>query len=164
MTTTNKTANTTEKEIVINRQFNVPRNKVWQAWTDPEKIEKWFGPRGFTARVDEMDFKPGGKFNYVMLDKDGNEFPSVGVFKEITEPKRIVATDDFGDMPEGFEAPEESLPAGMINTTTFEDADGKTKVRISIMHQSVEDREKHEKMGLVAGFNEQLDKLEEYLR
>lgn len=153
-----------ELEIAITRQFNAPRDKVWQAWTEPEKIEKWFGPRGFTTRVDELDFKPGGKFTYVMLDIDGNEFPSVGVFKEIVQPERIVATDEFGDLPEDLETPETDLHTGVINTPTFEDTGDKTNITISIVHQSVEDREKHEKMGVVEGFNQQLDKLAEYLQ
>jgi|SRR5690625_4710143 len=98
-----------------------------------------------------------------MLDADENEYPSVGVFQEIAEPNRIVATDDFGDSDKNEQAAPEGLPSGMVNTTTFEETGGQTQVSISIMHQSIEDREKHEEMGVVDGFNEQLDKLAEYL-
>ena len=157
-------AKITDKEIVINRSFDAPRKKVWQAWTEADQVEQWWGPRGFTTRVDELDFKPGGHFKYTMLDVQGNEYPAVGVFQEIAEPERIVATDEFGDSVKNEEAAPEGLPTGMINTTSFDDTDGQTKVTISIMHQSADDRKKHEDMGVIDGFNEQLDKLEEYLQ
>lgn len=159
------TANNTakEKEIVITRTFNASREAVWQAWTEPNQIEQWWGPRGFTTRIDEMDFEVGGSFKYTMLDGEENEYPSVGVYQEIVKPKRIVATDEFGDFDQNEQAAPEGLPTGMITTTAFEESDGKTNVTISIMHQSAEDRKKHEEMGVVDGFNEQLDKLEEYL-
>lgn len=152
------------KEIVINRSFDAPRKKVWQAWTEADQIEQWWGPRGFTTRVDKLEFQPGGEFIYVMLDGDDNEYPSVGMFKEIAKAERIVATDEFGDSDKNEKAAPEGLPTGMINTTSFDDVGGQTKVTISIMHQSMEDRKKHQEMGVIDGFNEQLDKLEEYLR
>lgn len=159
MTTENNTAK--EKEIVIARTFDAPREAVWKAWTESDQIEQWWGPRGFTTRVDELDFEVGGSFKYTMLDAEKNEYPSVGVFREITKPERIVATDEFGE--EMREAASNDLPAGMVTTTTFEESNGKTVLTISIMHQSVDDRKKHAEMGVVDGFNEQLDKLGEYL-
>lgn len=157
------TTNSANREIVINRSFDAPRKKVWQAWTEADQIEQWWGPRGFTTRVDKLEFQPGGEFIYVMLDGDDNEYPSVGIFKEIVEPERIIATDEFGDSDENEKAALEGLPTGMVNTTSFDDVGGQTKVTISIMHQSVEDRKKHAEMGVIDGFNQQLDKLEEYL-
>lgn len=160
----NNNTESKSKEIVISRTFDVPRIKVWQAWTEPDQIEQWWGPKGFTTRVDELEFQPDGKFKYTMLDAEENEYPAVGVFREITEPERIVASDEFGDSDNNKQAaPEGGLPTGMINTTSFEKGDGQTKITIAIMHQSVEDRKKHEQMGVVAGFNEQLDKLAEHL-
>ncbi|MCW9705531.1 SRPBCC domain-containing protein [Fodinibius salsisoli] len=160
---TNESTEVASKEIVISRTFDTPRQDLWQAWTQPDQIEQWWGPRGFTTRVDEMKFERGGNFKYTMLDADANEYPSVGVFQEITEPQRIVATDEFGDSANNDQAAPEGLPTGMITTTAFDEENGKTTVTISIMHQSVADRKKHEGMGVVTGFNEQLDKLEEYL-
>jgi len=157
------TQNNQEKEITITRILDAPHDKVWQAWTEPQEIEQWWGPRGFTTRVDEQNLEPGGSFKYTMLDADENEYPSVGIYQEIAEPNRIVATDEFGDSDKNDQAAPEGLPSGMINTTTFEEADGQTQVTVSIMHQSVEDRKKHEEMGVVDGFNEQIDKLSEYL-
>ena len=160
---TNTISKSENKKIVINRTFDAPRKKVWQAWTEPNQIEEWWGPHGFTTRVDEMDFKPGGHFKYTMLDKDENEYPSVGVFQKITASKCIVATDEFGDSDKNEKAAPEGLPTGMVNTTSFDDVGEQTKVTISIMHQSVADRKKHEEMGVVEGFKQQMDKLEEYL-
>lgn len=161
MTTENKKAN--NKEIVITRTFEAPREKVWQAWTTPDEIEQWWGPHGFTTRVDELNFQPDGKFTYVMLDKDENEYPSSGIFKEIVEGEKIVATDEFGDSNNNEQAAPEGLPTGMVNTTSFEEDGNQTKISISIIHQSAEDRKKHEEMGVVDGFNQQLDKLGEHL-
>ena len=156
-----KNTKSKSKEIVISRSFDTSRDDVWEAWTEADQIEQWWGPRGFTTRVDEMDFQAGGRFQYTMLDANGNEYPSVGEYQEITDQKRIVATDEFGD--EMKEAAPNDLPTGMVTTTTFEETGGATTVTISIMHQSVADRKKHEKMGVRDGFNEQLDKLAEYL-
>ncbi len=161
MTTANNTAK--GKEIVITRTFDASRESVWQAWTEPDQIEQWWGPRGFTTRVDEMDFEVGGSFKYTILDAEENEYPSVGVYQEIVKPERIVATDEFGDSDQNERAAPEGLPTGMITTTAFDEENGKTTVTISIMHQSVADRKKHEEMGVIDGFNEQLDKLSEYL-
>lgn len=152
-----------DREILITRIFDASREQVWQAWTEADQIEQWWGPRGFTTRVDELNFTPGGSFIYVMLDGDNNEYPAAGTFKEIVEQEKIVATDEFGDSDKNEQAAPEGLPTGMVNTTSFEEAGDQTKVTISIMHQSVEDRKKHEEMGVVEGFNQQLDKLEEYL-
>lgn len=160
---TNESTEVASKEIVITRTFDTPNEKVWQAWTQPSQIEQWWGPRGFTTRVDEMNFKPGGNFKYTMLDAEDNEYPSVGIFQEISKPERIVATDEFGDSDNNEQAAPEGLPTGMVTTTAFEEKNGATTITISIMHQSVEDCKKHEDMGVVTGFNEQLDKLEEYL-
>lgn len=147
-------------EIVITRTFDAPRQAVWRAWTEAEQVEQWWGPRGFTTRVDELDFTPGGNFKYTMIDGDGKEYPSTGEFREISKHERIVATDEFGeDMIEAMP----DLPTGMVATTTFHETDGQTRLTITIMHQSVEDRQTHEKMGVIDGFNEQLDKLNEYL-
>lgn len=153
-----------DKEIIITRTFTAPGPAVWRAWTQPACIEEWWGPRGFTTRVDELNFTPGGSFKYTMIDAEGNEYPSVGVFQEITEHQRIVATDEFGDSDAiNNVTPENGLPTGMISTTTFSESDEQTTVTIRIMHQSADDRKKHEKMGVIEGFNEQLDKLNEYL-
>lgn len=154
--------NQSDREIVITRVFNAPPALVFKAWTEPEHIAQWWGPKGFTTRVDEMDVKPGGQWRYVMIGPDGTEYPSRSTFQEIVPPERIVTVDEFG---EGIEqVVQVDLPQGKIITTAlFENLDGKTKLTIQILHESVEDRRKHEAMGVIPGWNSSLDCLDEYL-
>jgi uncharacterized protein YndB with AHSA1/START domain len=143
------------------RVFNAPRELVFKAWTEPKHIEQWFGPKGFTTRVDKLDFRPLGHWRYVMIAPDGTEYPSEGVFREIVPPERIVTSDEFG---EGIEqVVEADLPQGMVVTVLFEDLGDQTKLTIQIMHESASDRRKHEEMGVVAGWNSTLDGLDEHL-
>lgn len=154
------TAATSETNITITREFDFPRDLVWMAWTQPEHIAQWFGPEGFSTRVEEYEFKSGGRFKYVMVGPDGKEYPGVSVFKEVSPKDRIVATDDFGD---NYREKNPDVPSGMIVTETFEDLGERTKVTISIDHASAEDRKKHEEMGVVDGWGSSLDKFEKYL-
>ena len=149
-----------ETNLTITRDFDAPRDLVWTAWTEPEHIAHWFGPEGFSTRVEEYEFKSGGRFKYVMIGPDGKEYPGVSVFKEISPKDRIVATDEFGDR---YKEKNPDVPSGMIVTETFEDLGGRTKVTISIDHASAADKKKHEEMGVVAGWGSTLDKLEKYL-
>lgn len=150
-----------DREIVITRIFNAPRDLVFKAWTEPKHIEQWWGPKGFTTRVTAMDLRPGGQWRYVMIGPDGTEYPAIGVFSEIVPSERIVATDEFD---EGFEKVTNiDLPQEMVTTAVFEDLDGKTKLTIQIVHKSAEDRRKHEEMGVVGGWNSSFDCLDEYL-
>jgi uncharacterized protein YndB with AHSA1/START domain len=150
-----------DREIVITRVFNAPRELVFKAWTEPKHIAQWWGPKGFTTRVTELDLRPGGRARYVMIGPDGTEYPVKGVFREIVLPERIVTSDEFD---EGFEkVVNADLPKGIITTAVFEDLNGKTKLTLRIMHESVEDRRKHEEMGVVAGWNSSFDCLDEYL-
>lgn len=150
------------KDIVIERIFAAPRHLVWAAFTVPAHIEKWFGPEGFATRVEQIDFTVGGKSKYVMIGPDGTEYPSVGVFREVAAFEKIVTTDDFGDEYKASSVDE--LPQGMVITITFEDIEDKTKVTLRTSHPTVEDRKKHEDMGVVAGWNSSFECLDEHLR
>lgn len=154
------TAARSETNLTLTREFNFPRDLVWTAWTEPEHIAQWFGPEGYSTRVEEYEFKTGGQFKYVMIAPDGNEYPGTSIFKEITPKDRIVATDDFSD---NYVEKNPDVPSGMIVTETFEDLGKRTKVTISIDHTSAEDKRKHEEMGVVAGWGSTLDKLEKHL-
>jgi uncharacterized protein YndB with AHSA1/START domain len=147
--------------IIISRVFDAPRELVFKAWTEPKQIEQWWGPAGFTTRVTELDLRPGGQACYVMIGPDGKEYPSKGVFREIVPFERIVTSDEFGDGIE--EVLDVDLPQGMVLTILFEDLAGKTRVTIQIEHPSVEERRKHEAMGVVAGWNSSLDCLDAFL-
>ncbi|MBW4619006.1 MAG: SRPBCC domain-containing protein [Cyanosarcina radialis HA8281-LM2] len=163
MTASNSpTIQSSDREIVITRIFNAPRNLVFEVWTDPKHIAQWWGPEGFTTRVEEMDFRPGGKSRYVMIDSNGTEYPSKGVFREIVPPERIVTSDEFD---EGFEEVfKGDLPSGAIElTASFEDLGDKTRLTLQILHSTAEDRRKHEEMGVIDGWNSSFDCLDEYL-
>lgn len=154
-------ADQSDREIVITRVFDAPRDLVWKAWTDPAHIAQWWGPKGFTTRVDEMDLRPGGQSRYVMVGPDGTEYPVKGVFREVVPPERIVTTDEFG---EGYDQITDiDLPQGMVMTILFEDLGDQTKLTLHILHPTVEERRKHEEMGVVAGWNSTLDCLAEHL-
>ncbi len=161
---TNKNDSTdaqSDREIVITRVFNAPRELVFKAWTDPKHVAQWWGPKGFTTKVIELDLRPGGKSRYVMIGPDGTEYPVKGVFREIVPLERIVTSDEFD---EGFEkVVNADLPKGIVMTALFEDLDGKTKLTLRIVHESAEERRKHEEMGVIAGWNSSFDCLDEFL-
>ncbi|MBD2728101.1 SRPBCC domain-containing protein [Nostoc sp. FACHB-892] len=150
-----------QREIVITRVFNAPRELVFQAWTDPKHIVQWWGPKGFTTQVVELDLCPGGKWRYVMIGPDGTEYPAKGIFREIIPFERIVTSDEFD---EGFEkVMNVDLPKGIVMTAVFEDLGSNTKLTLRIMHESAEERRKHEEMGVIAGWNSSFDCLDEFL-
>ncbi len=146
-----------ERIIVITREFDAPRDLVWRMFTEAEHVARWWGPKGFTTRVELHEMAPGGKTRYVMTGPDGTEYPVEGVFREIDAPSRYVATDEFG---EGFEG--ETID-GIVLTAAFEDLGGRTRVTLYLAHPSAEDRKKHEDMGVSAGWQSSFDCLDEYL-
>ncbi len=153
---------TDERELVITRVLNAPRELVWRAWTEPAHLAQWFGPKGFTTKVPEQDLRPGGHWRYIMVGPDGAEYPSKGVFREVVPYERIVTTDEF-ELDAEYPVASSELPSGLVVTCLFEDLGGKTRLTIRIMHATVEDRRKHEAMGVLAGWNSSLDCLEEEL-
>jgi uncharacterized protein YndB with AHSA1/START domain len=79
-----------EGSVAVTRVLDAPRRQVWQAWTDPKMMAQWFGPRGFTSSVPELDARAGGKLRIVMHGPDGNDYPMKGVFREVIAPERLV--------------------------------------------------------------------------
>lgn len=79
-----------DREIFITRDFNTPRERLWEAMTNPKHVVHWWGPRGFTTTVEKMDFRVGGVWKHVMRGPDGTEYPNQSVFKEIIKPEKIV--------------------------------------------------------------------------
>jgi uncharacterized protein YndB with AHSA1/START domain len=142
-----------EREIVITRVFNAPRELVWKAWTQPEHVAQWWGIRGYNVAICEIDLRVGGRYRYV-LQGDGNaEFGFDGEYREIVPPERLVYTDGFEGMP-GHEA---------LVTVTFTQENGKTKLTSHSHYQSVADRDGHIQSGMEAGMRETMDNLETYL-
>src|SRR5688500_147272 len=84
-------------ELVITRVRDAPRERVWEAWTDPEQMKKWWGPKDFTAPTVEIDLQEGGKYLNCMRSPDGQDFWSTGVYREIVPMEKLVITDSFAD-------------------------------------------------------------------
>ena len=156
-------SDTSDRELVIVREFAAPRALVWRVWTEPAHVAQWFGPRGFSTTVSASDLRSGGKWRFIMKGPDGSEYAFGGVFLEVVSPEKIVSTDEFGSEYEK-ELPGVDLPKGMVVTTLFEDAGpGRTRVTIRVLHPTAEDKAKHEAMGVVAGWGSSFECLDEHL-
>lgn len=125
---------TAQKQFVIARTFNAPREMVFDAFTKPEEMKKWWGPKGFTVFVSTMDLRPGGTYHYGMRGPDGTPMWGRFVYREIVRPERIVFVNSFSDENGGVtrHAMAPDWPLLMITTFTFEDlGGGKTRLTTS---------------------------------
>jgi uncharacterized protein YndB with AHSA1/START domain len=151
--TTKDNAARNERELVLTRLIDAPREKVFRAWTDPELMKQWFAPLPWTISKAESDVRPGGSTLVVMRSPDGNEFPNAGVYLEVVENERLVFTDAYTAAWEPSEKP------FMTAILTFDDEGGKTRYTARVRHWSVADREAHEKMGFHEGWGQCADQL-----
>ncbi|AGP33344.1 polyketide cyclase [Sorangium cellulosum] len=158
MTTKPEATSTSDRDLVLTRIIDAPREKVFKAWTDPELLKKWFAPQPFTTPFAELDVRPGGASLIVMRDPQGNEYPNKGVFLEVVENERLVFTDAYTTAWEPSEKP------FMTVILTFEDEGGKTKYTARARHWTVADREAHEKMGFHEGWGQCAAQLEAVVR
>ena len=151
-----------DTDIVITRDFAAPRQLVWDVWTQPAHIEKWFGPKEWNTKVESLDFRVGGRWWYVMSGPGGNEHRFGGMFKEIVPIEKVVSTDEFG---EGIEESMKGidLPKGVVVTTLFDDLGERTRLTLITSHPTLEEKQKHADMGVVDGWNSTFEKMEEYL-
>jgi uncharacterized protein YndB with AHSA1/START domain len=143
---------TTDREIVVTRVLNAPRDLVFAAWTEQEHVEKWWGPGGVTTL--EWNAQPGGLWRYSQPGPDGAQYPFKVKFVEIDKPKRLVydyATDA------------EPAPEPVRTNVTFEDQNGKTKVTLQLLFATTAAREEAAKYGAVGGAKAALESLAAYL-
>lgn len=154
-----------ERELLITRIFDAPRELVWKAWTDPEHFKLWWGPKDFTCPFCEMDLRVGGKYLNCMRSPEGRDYWTTGVYKEIVPLERFVYTDSSADA-EGNAVPatdygmSPDFPLETLVTVTFEDDQGKTKMTLT--HVGMPVGETSEQAG--AGWNESFDKLAESVK
>jgi uncharacterized protein YndB with AHSA1/START domain len=138
----------TAREITITRVFDAPRELVWKAWTEPERLARWWGRRGWTAQPSTitMDVRPGGTFRVITVsDADGTEMPTEGTYREVVEPERLV----FG------------AREGPVATVTFADlGDGRTEMTFHTTMQTIGEIRDAAEGGLSSAF----DRLAEHLR
>lgn len=148
-----------EREIVVSRRFDAPRELVWQAWTDPQAIAEWWGPRGFDAPPCEIDLRPGGKFQIDLNGPDGKIYPCKGTFREIVEPERIVY-DGPANEPAGCGA---GIPPNAKVTVTFAEMGEQTELTIHTLLASEADRAAARNEGFIPGWHDSLERLAEKL-
>src|SRR3982074_3686276 len=98
-TGTLKVTTPTNREIVLTRVFDAPRHLVFDAFTKPELLKRWFGPRGWSLAACEVDLRVGGGFRFVPRSPDGKDMGMRGVYHELTPPDRSVHTESFDDYP-----------------------------------------------------------------
>jgi len=157
---------TEARELVITRIFDAPRKLVWKAWTSPEHLMRWWGPKDFTSPVCKMDFRIGGKYLYCMRSGEGQDFWSTGTYKEIIHLERIVCTDSFADekgniVPAShYELPGDDWPLELTVTIQFEALGDRTKMTLT--HVGIPVGQMKEMTGV--GWNESFDKLAEILK
>ncbi len=146
------------KELTLTRLINAPREKVWQAWTDPKLVAQWWGPRGFTAPVCEVDARPGGAI-VIHMSGFGMLSPMKGVFTEVVKPERLVFTSNaYPDV-----SATDPFIEG-VTTVTFKDVGGKTQLTVHAAVVKTAPGAAQALAGMEQGWNEQTDKLAEYLK
>jgi uncharacterized protein YndB with AHSA1/START domain len=141
-----------EREVIITRVYDAPARLLFEAYSKPEHIRKWFGPKGWPVTLCEMDFRAGGRFRFAMTGPSGKQnTPFGGEYLEIVPNRKIVYDN-------GFETP----GAGrMIVTVTFDEKDGKTTLAIHTLFESIAMRNSHMSRGYEQGTNSGLDQLAE---
>ncbi len=148
----NKTDDLTNRVLTLDRTFNAPISLVWEAWTKPEHVAKWWAPHGMDLEVIEHDFSVGGKWKYAMPMPDGKQFISEGVYSEIVPLKKIVTSADFRPMTEGVEL-----------HMHFEEDGAQTKFTFSVVHETEEYCKQQEAMGFYNGWGSAFERLDKML-
>ncbi len=156
-------------ELVIERIFDAPRELVWKAWTEPERLMHWWGPKGFTMSVAKMDFRPGGVFHYGMRSPNGHDMWGKFVYREIAAPERIVFINSFSDEKGNLTRNPMSptWPLEVLNTLTLSEYEGKTRLTIRGSPYSATDIERktfnEAQASMQQGSSGTFDQLADYL-
>lgn len=139
--------------LVITRVFDAPRDLVFKTVTDSSLIPQWWGQSNLTTTVEKMEVKTGGVWRYVQRDPAGNEFAFNGVYHAVVPPELLIYTFEFEGMPNHV----------MLETVTFEEQDGKTRMIDTPVFQTVEDRDAALASGMEQGASESTDRFAEVL-
>jgi uncharacterized protein YndB with AHSA1/START domain len=142
-----------DREVVMTRVFDAPRELVFKAYTDPELIPHWWGPRILTTTIEKQDLHPGGTWRFVQTDPEGNVYGFHGEYQEVDPPARLVSTFEFEGMPGHV----------LVETITFEEENGKTKLTSHALFANAEDRNGMIESGMESGAHEGMDRLAELL-
>lgn len=148
----NQTSEMTNRTLTLKRTFNAPIKLVWEAWTQPEHVALWWGPKGMEVKVVEHDFRVGGNWKYTMEMPNGSEFISDGVYSVIVELKKIFSSANFKPMTEGVEI-----------QALFEENGDKTNFIFNCVHATEEYCKQQEQMGFYNGWGSVFNGLEAYV-
>src|ERR1700731_1631750 len=144
------------RELVITRTFDAPREIVFKMWTDPRHMAQWWGPHGFTNPVCELDVRPGGAIRIDMRGPDGTGYPMTGIFQEIAKPERLVFTAEELDQTA-------AVALEVLNTVTFEEKNGKTTLTLQARVPKVIGEGAAYLEGMEAGWTQSLERLDDHL-
>jgi uncharacterized protein YndB with AHSA1/START domain len=153
----------------IARVFDAPRDRVWQAWTEPERMQQWFASPGMKSVLSKMDLRPGGMYHYCLRGPDGTEFWGRWIIREVKKPERLVFVLSFSDEKGGITAHPMSptWPRQMLSTVTFDEVGKKTRVTVSWLPLEASELEtktfEDGRPGMGAGWGGTLDNLAQYL-
>ena len=140
------------RTLTIERTFNAPVQLVWDAWTKPEHLVNWWGPKGMKTRVETHDLREGGAWKFIMKMPDGNDFIAEGVYEVIEAPNRLVTSANFRPMTEG------------VRLEVLLEAEGdRTRFTFNVLHPTEEYCKQQEAMGFYNGWGSTFDRLEELL-
>ena len=146
-------AEAAKQEITITHEFDAPRELVYRCYTEPELMARWWGPRYLTNVIQELDVRPGGSWRVVQRAPDGNEYGFHGVYHLVDRPNQIVWTFEFEGVPGHVS----------LETVTFEDLGGRTRVVTHAVFQSLADRDAMVASGMELGVREGFERMAELL-
>jgi len=141
-----------DTSVLLDRTFDAPRHLVWRAMTEPALVKQWYGPRGHSLVVCEIDLRIGGKWRYVLQQPDGTQMGQFGVYRELDAPDRLVSTEAFDD-----------FPGEALVTVTLVETNGKTRLNSHVRSPSKEVRDIVIASGMEHGAAETYDRLDELL-
>ncbi len=155
------------EDLEIVRIIDAPREEVWKAWTEPQRLMGWHGPKGYTCPLARLDVREGGESFTAMQSSEGDMIYSKGTYTEVIRPARLVITDSFADKDGNIVSPTyykmgSEFPEQMLLALEFEDLDGRT--RMTLRHMGLAKISADDRNGMEQGWNESLDKLEESLK
>ena len=142
-----------DRELMLTRLIDAPREKLYRAWTDANLLKQWFAPLPYTTPSAELDVRPGGAALIVMRGPDGKDMPNRGVYLEVVKNERLIFTDAY------TRAWKPSAKPFFTGILTFEDLGGKTLYTARARHWTAEDRDAHEKMGFHTGWGIATDQM-----
>jgi uncharacterized protein YndB with AHSA1/START domain len=162
-------AESTDRALIVTRVFDAPRELMWKALTEPERLERWWGPKGFTSRIHKLELRPGGTFLYSQRNGEGLEMWGKWVYREIIAPERLVFVSSFSDEKGNLTRHpfEPNWPLETLGTSTFTEDRGRTTATVRMVPINATESEQRTFFDGVnfmeEGFAGTWDKLDKYL-